>query len=279
MDLSHLKYQKSQSGNKELKSVDRKKVRQESSGLNSGRIPVFKSTYLKKEGNRSSALVFVLSGGTTRERDFLKMLINQTYLHSLRVLFLSKEGQGLQPYQMEEMWRIIQKNGYILINGQTYHLVEMDKVYLLSDVDEFYSQLEKILKSHSDHNLGEWIISNPCIEMWLYYCFKNDLDNDLKDLVSLSTAERSQKLKEMGNSLVPGGLNPLKAFLRMPEGIVNSKSHFVLDENGIPVLFATQMHLFAEYIVQTLNIHHKEYDEYIQYKKTLDTEMKIIFGK
>lgn len=58
--------------------------------------------YEKTDGVMSYSIICVISGGEKRERDFLKTLIRQKDLHSLRVAFISKEGQGLQPYQMQD---------------------------------------------------------------------------------------------------------------------------------------------------------------------------------
>lgn len=60
--------------------------------------------YRKTEGILSTSLIFVLSGGEKRERDFLLELIRQRELHSLKVAFMSEKGQGLQPYQMQDKW-------------------------------------------------------------------------------------------------------------------------------------------------------------------------------
>ena len=65
--------------------------------------------YEKTDGVMSYSIICVISGGEKRERDFLKTLIRQKDLRSLRVAFISKEGQGLQPYQMQEQWEEIQK--------------------------------------------------------------------------------------------------------------------------------------------------------------------------
>ena len=35
-------------------------------------------------------------------------------------------------------------------------------------IDEFYEQLVRILESHGEEDQGEWIISNPCFEIWLF---------------------------------------------------------------------------------------------------------------
>ena len=101
-------------------------------------------TYSKTDGILSTNLVFVLSGGEKREKDFLRELIRQRELNSLRVAFMSEKGQGLQPYQMQERWIEIQSTGMFKIDSQIYHLDTTDKVFLLSDVDEFYDQLAKI---------------------------------------------------------------------------------------------------------------------------------------
>lgn len=270
MDLSKLKYtkaeperipndsQKPASGN----DASCKKV------LDASDIPF---AYQKPEGVLSSNLVFVISGGEKREKDFLRELIKQRWLHSLRVVFMSEKGQGLQPYQMNAKWLEIQENGTFVIEGQTFHLDAMDEVFLLSDVDEFYDQLVKIIKETPTESQGQWIISNPCFEIWLYYCYSNNPEKDLSELKSLTVADRSQKLKSFGPRLVSGGFNPRLAFELMPVGIENSKAHYSEDENAIPVLFATQMYEMAQYIIDTLNRYANEYDEFVKHKKEFVT--------
>ena len=208
--------------------------------------------YQKTEGFLSTNLVFVISGGEKSEKDFLRELIKQRDLHSLRVAFMSEKGQGLQPYQMQDKWEQIQSVGEFKRNSQDYHLASNDKVFLLSDVDEFYNQLEKIFKNNSGNQQGKWIVSNPCFEIWLYYCYLNNPDKDLEILRFESVEKRSKKLKFLGNSIVSGGLNPGIAFEHMEIGIKHSLAHYDTDKNGIPVLFATQMYEMAQYLVDTI---------------------------
>ena len=40
-----------------------------------------------------------------------------------------------------------------------FQLDTMDKVFLLSDVDEFYDQLEKIFKGNQTDVQGRWVVS------------------------------------------------------------------------------------------------------------------------
>lgn len=151
------------------------------------------SAYQKPEGILSTSLLFVLSGGEKKEKDFLRELIRQRELHSLRVVFMSEKGQGLQPYQMQDKWAQIQLTEEIKIESQLFHLEAMDKVFLLSDVDEFYEQLEKIFKKDSTGTQGQWIVSNPCFEIWLYYCYLDSPEKDLECLKTEPVTTRSKK--------------------------------------------------------------------------------------
>ena len=208
--------------------------------------------YQKGDSFREPSLIFIISGGVKRERFFLQELINSKKSTALKALFLSKKGQGLLPDKMQEQWQKIRKEGKFIINNQTYYLEKIDEVFLLSDVDEFYAKLQDILSSKSNDDIGRWIISNPCFEIWLYYCYKNDPNNDLDCITSFSTDKRSQELKRCCNEIVKGGLNGKYAFNHMDEGIRNSLKHYNEDNNGIPVLFATQMHKMAQCIIDKL---------------------------
>jgi hypothetical protein len=232
------------------------------------------SAYQKLEGELSSSLVFVLSGGEKRERDFLRELIRGGALHSLRVAFISKDGQGLQPYQMQKKWEEIQTAGMFTIKSQVFHLDEFDKVFLVTDVDQFYDQLVQIFNKCLDVNQGQWIVSNPCFEIWLYYCFLNNPEQDLSALESEDVAQRSKKLKALGNDLVPGGFNPCRAFERMAVGIEHGRAHYNVDMNGIPILCATQMCEMAAFLVNTMNKRANEYAEYVKKKEDFRNMMR-----
>ena len=235
--------------------------------------------YEKTDGVMSYSIICVISGGEKRERDFLKTLIRQKDLHSLRVAFISKEGQGLQPYQMQEQWEEIQNTKTIAIDERSFQLDEMDKVFLLSDVDEFYEQLVRILESHGEEDQGEWIISNPCFEIWLYYCFCDKPLEDLASIIPLSRKQRSQELKHLGHNIVTGGLNGIKAFEHMQAGIAHSIRNYAEDSNAIPVLFATQMHKMAQFLIDTMNRNRGEYDEFVKLKRQQRQEWRSMMTK
>lgn len=235
--------------------------------------------YEKTDGVMSYSIVCVISGGEKRERVFLQTLIRQQDIYSLRVAFVSKERQGLQPYQMQEKWEEIQRTKIVPIKGGTFLLDDMDKVFLVSDVDEFYEQLVKIHEGHRKDDSGQWIISNPCFEVWLYYCFLNKPEEDLASIESLSSEQRSQEMKHLGPKVIEGGLDPVKAFEHMQEGIVHSISHYAEDNNSIPILFATQMHQMAQFLIDTMNRNRAEYDEFVRRKQQQRQEWRRMMMK
>lgn len=203
----------------------------------------------KGEGVLSPALVYVLSGGSEREKTYFRNLRNDKVLSScVQVLFQSKQGQGLQPYQMDDIWQKAQRRGFIIYEGKRFGLNKIDKVFLVSDVDEFEPQLVSILSQKKKSDYGQWIISNPCIEIWLYYCFRNDLAPEIERLRYVSRAKRSQRMKRLNDQLIKGGADPRKAFDNTPRGIANSKMHYRTGHYGIPRLFATSCHIMMEQI-------------------------------
>lgn len=264
MDFSKLSYKKGDSKidseisirhliNEELTDVEDRKPDVENSGTNN--VITFSNVppdYQKDDSYREPSLIFIISGGEKRERDFLKELIIGKKSSILRVLFLSENKQGLLPFQMQEKWQKIREERKFIIDGQTYYLEKIDEVFLLTDVDNFYKDLQKILSSKSMGDPGRWIISNPCFEIWLYYCYKNEPNNDLNCIRSLPTDKRSQELKKRCNEVKKGGLNGIKAFENIDTGIRNSNEHYDEDENGIPILFSTQMHTMAQCIIDKL---------------------------
>ena len=144
---------------------------------------------------------------------------------------------------------------------------------MLSDGDEFYGQLSEILSSKADDDSGCWIISNPCIEIWLYYCYRNEPKTDLACIEKLPESERSKRLKSLGNEIIKGGFNFDYAFEHLLEGIEHSEKYYEEDEKGIPVIFATGMYRLAKFIVETLETNGNEYEEYIR-QKQLEREQR-----
>ena len=253
---------------RELELLPTKEVRlsDETTGPEHNEVPFVEiNGYEKNEGVFSYDIVYVISGGEHKEKVFLRELINRKNIRSLRVIFESKANQGLQPYQMQELWKRIEVSREICVDGENYQLDDVDRVFLLSDVDEFYEQLIQIEgKNEPEH---QWIISNPCFEMWLYYCFRDSPQRDLAIIEPLPVSQRSQEMKKWCNKLIGGGMRPEKAFEQMERGIENSERYYEEDCNGIPVLYATQMHKMAQHLLERMNRNDKEYATFLENKK------------
>lgn len=213
------------------------------------------------------AVVYVLSGGENREMTFLSSLKNGVLASCVQVVFHSKKGQGLMPYQMDEIWQKGRKSGKICVDGKTYELSNVDCVFLVTDVDEFESQLVKILSHKSKEDYGRWIISNPCIEIWLYYCYRKELAPELLKLRYVARVHRSQRLKQLNNKLIKGGADPRKAFNNTSVGIINSKEHYRVGHLGIPKFLSTSFHLMMEQILEFINERGRSFEEYQETKR------------
>lgn len=267
MDADNLSYQKKPGTTPLRKPVTPVSSKYHSQGA-SGAITPYSKEHTKGEAVLVPAIVYVLSGGTTREKLFFKALMNDKILSScVQVLFQSKEGQGLQPYQMNDIWQQGRKRGKITVEGKEYRLSKVDKVFLVTDVDEFELQLVKILSQKTQDDCGQWIISNPCIEIWLYYCFKKDLAPELLKLRYVARSRRSQRLKQLNNILINGGADPRKAFDNTPAGITNCKEHYRIGHNGIPRFLASSFHLMMEQIQSFIIERGRSFEEYQEAKR------------
>lgn len=267
MELENLTYSK-KAGRRPLleKSLPREVVSPSASEL----IKIAKPQQGYKKGAPilQPAIVYVLSGGENREKILFKSFMFNPLLKScVQVLFTSKKGQGLQPYQMDEEWQRGRKSGRIVVEGEEYRLNSIDRVFLVTDVDEFEPQLKTIMKKKTDSDHGIWIISNPCIEIWLYYCFIKDLAPEVLKLRYVQRKYRSQKMKQVNHLLIPGGADPRKAFDNTETGILNSKSHFKTGNYGIPKIFATSFHIMMEDIMSFIDERGRSFAEYRELKR------------
>lgn len=267
MASDNLTYQK-QPGRAPLRKpvavVPNKPPGQETTGI---RTPHSKS-HEKGKAVLVPAIVYVLSGGTTREKVYFRALKNDKILSScVQVLFQSKEGQGLQPFQMDEIWQQGRKRGKITVEGKDYRLSNIDMVFLVTDVDEFESQLVRVLSHKTTDDYGQWIISNPCIEIWLYYCYEKELAPELLKLRYVSRARLSQRLKQLNNDLIKGGADPRKAFDNTPAGIANSKGHYRTGHYGIPKILSTSFYLMMEQIQMFIIERGRSFEEYQEDKR------------
>lgn len=207
-----------------------------------------RSEYEKVDGSIEPRLYFVFSGGTMREKCFLQTLTNNKdkAFSSLQLVFLTsvKKDGGLTPKMMACQWQDIERSGHISQKGRDYVLESIDEVYMITDVDHYEKELRGILTS--ENHSCKWIISNPDIEVWLYYCFFDNPKRDLESVRMVKPSQRSSQMKAINAQLKNGGIDPRKAFFNMRTGIKNAKKFYEEDSIHFPSLFSTQMWRFCE---------------------------------
>lgn len=218
--------------------------------------------YIKQDGSVSPRLYLVISGGTTRERKFLgEFLKDDGLFSSLKVIFLTsaQKAGGLTPKMMHCEWTKILTKGEIPYPYGKIILKDIDRIYMITDVDHYEHELRSIL--HTQDTSCQWIISNPDIEIWLYYCYFNKPQEDLHEVIHCQPSKRSSLMKSINSRLKSGGIDPRKAFSCMKQGIQNAKSNYAEDSDGFPLLLSTQMWKFCQSVYCEI---HAEFDNWLR---------------
>lgn len=265
MDLNKLRYSKTVAV-KDMEAhsdkTEKAAVSEKDKSLSVGKMS---SDYLKGEATIETKIVFIISGGDKREKDYFKMLMKDRHIRRLKIAFVSKKGQGLVPSQMFELAKEYLFNKRFVTETDSFSIDADDTLYLVQDMDEFEVDIRTMFDKGDEIQKATWIVSNPSIEVWLFYhkfdTPKGYLDEGLKKPLS----ERSQWLKKKLDALVPGGINPINAFADIRIAIANSKANYK-EYNGLPDVYSTQMHILAEDILNTLG---NEFDEMLQRRKEM----------
>jgi hypothetical protein len=193
--------------------------------------------YRKEEGKLLPKSFFVIvSGGEKTERSYFKIISNHDKFRRIKIEFIA-DPQKLNPDGLLETAKYKQKH------YQTSQEDMPDKIFIVSDVDHFMSELLRI-KSECEKLDINLIISNSCFEVWLYYGKFNTKPADFK--IPADTHKISQSFKTYLGYKVKGGLDPRKAIFDIFANIQNAIANYQEDKNGIPLLFSTNMFMLAE---------------------------------
>jgi len=186
------------------------------------------------------AFFILISGGEVREKDYFKIIAQQDKFKRIKLEFIA-DPLKLSPVGMLELAQY-KKARY---DSSKSTDEEPDKIYLISDVDHFMSELYKI-KPICNSEGFRLIISNSCFEVWLYYAYC-----DTAPAFSLPTdpLKTSSKFKGWLPSAIRGGVKTTRAILNIYQNIENAKTNYKEDINGIPVLFSTNMFELAQDLI------------------------------
>jgi hypothetical protein len=208
------------------------------------------------------AFFIIISGGETREKDYFRLISIQDKFKRIKLEFIA-DPLKLSPDGMYEMAEY-KKAHYETSRNED---AESDKIYLLSDVDHFINELLRI-KPKCKNEGFHLIISNSCFEVWLYYAYRDVIPSFQLPQDPLKI---SGKFKGWLPSVIPGGIKPKKAILSIYPNIENAKKNYREDENGIPLLFSTNMYLLAENLLPLIE---PELTDMLEENKRIEAEFR-----
>jgi len=195
--------------------------------------------YRKEEGILLPKSFFVIvSGGEKTERLYFKIISNQDRFERIKIEFIA-DAKQLNPKGLLET--AIYKQGHYKTSQEN----EPDKIYIVSDVDDFMSEL-LVIKPDCERLNISLIISNSCFEVWIYYAY-------FENVTGFILPENNLQISKSFKRWMPSNVNPTKAILNIEQNIKNAKAHYEEDENKIPKLFSTNMFLLAEEILPLID--------------------------
>ena len=227
--------------------------------------------YSKGEGLLTTSKFFLLVEGEVKEPQYIIDLLNDSAFRNLIIAYRSpanETGGNLVNKMVQIISKATADKMIADSQGRIHHLDSVDKIFAIIDVDALENELANALK------LGlaaQWIISNPCFEIWLYYAYSSTPEELKLDVIQNPLA-RSQELKRLLPTTHKGGINARKAFAEIYTAIKNSKAHYQLQPNMVPTLYSTQMHIFAEEVLLVLK---DSYDKWLVERRRKLSEFAI----
>lgn len=211
-------------------------------------------------------LYIIIAGGERREHHYFSNLKRIVPVGcAIPLYFVCPTGRksgkdssshpGSSPKDLYNYWKSIYdaSTNTLSLLGLTVRIEEDDRVYFVSDVDEYYLDLQSLLHLKLSPN-RRWIISNPCIEVWLYYSFIGVPSKEDYDLLKGTDLQQRSKCLKQICSQHKGGADPRKAPELIEAAIANANAFgHKTDENDIPVLFCSDMLHFAEEFIQYIS--------------------------
>jgi len=202
--------------------------------------------YIKpQEFETPKSFIVIFSGGTKRERDYFSpILIHKDSFPCLKIDFIPEDKFGQDDYPLVFSMAEIKVKDYQTSATEN----NPDSYFVVSDVDHFKRHLLTFMPTCKLLNIN-LIISNPCLEVWLYYSKFSDKFDGFKmpeDLLQLSQEVKSFVSKKAQSF---GGINTKSALFNAEMNIQNSKKNYSEEIDGFPGQFSTNMHELIEFIL------------------------------
>lgn len=220
------------------------------------------SNYARKnEQKKGTSLFVIIAGGEKKELKYFENLDSLVPNGmAIPIIFGCPIGfnsgankdshRGSSPSDIVSFWHEVfnPQTKVLVVGGRPIQLSEDDKIYFVSDVDEFESDLIKYVCGMEFVPNVKWVISNPCFEVWLYFSFLGTPQEEHISMIKSSPlSSRSNDLKRLCNRSHSGGMDPRRAPENMKKAVDAATIYgYKEDAHCIPTLFCSSMLHFCQ---------------------------------
>lgn len=200
--------------------------------------------YTKPEGREQPrSFIVIFSGGTVRERDYFSpILCHPSLFPELRLEFVAEDR--FEPNGYPSVFSLAKKE--VERYRSSADEICPDKYFVATDVDDFKRHVVAFRSECGKYGI-QLMISNPCIEVWLYYSRRGDGFEGFA--MPEDSSKRSNAVKTFLGEKIAGGVNPKKALFDIQQNIDNAKKNYKEDAKDFPLLLSTNMYLLAEVLL------------------------------
>lgn len=171
---------------------------------------------IKSRQYRDSRLFVIICEGAKREPEYFKVFQNLSRRIKLEIV---ENNQSDNSHTKSSPKWLLDKTVDYLSNND---IKKDDLVYLVLDVDRWKTKDLISLQNEANKNSWNFIVSNPCFEVWLYYHYRNEVNN--KDI------KTCKDFKFEISKFETGGYNPIKFIKNIEIAIQNCKKQDNYDQ-------------------------------------------------
>lgn len=201
--------------------------------------------YGKREPSRDAHKIYIVCEGKGTEPDYFAFF--EGLSSNLQVI-------TIPPTKGNDPLKLLERAKQVLLDDNRKYTIDYkqgDTIWFVIDTDtwekegkiaplrKFCSQQNTDIPRYFDeikpYNAWNVAQSNPCFEIWLYY-------HIYESKPILDDVYKYTSFKEYVNNYISGGFNFEKDPTRLEDAITNTQKNFSASEEGMPLLFASEMY-------------------------------------
>lgn len=196
-------------------------------------------SFNRPEPSKEAKSLYIFCEGVKREYQYFKQFKGLDSRINIEVYELDRTEDN----SPKGLFEIAKSCFAIECEGKAkFELLEGDEVWLVfdTDPDKHESRIRQVTDIKPDCERLSWnlAISNPCFEVWLYFHFKEDHQND---------KPKCSDWKPFMNDI--GGFDSRHHFVLIGRAVEQSRGVYKEDEDEMPVSGCTNVHALADIIL------------------------------